>query len=98
MNKTSKSKNELTSTDKSKTNKSNNNNNNNNNKDYTNKDNNSLQIRVSLDLNIRNYKILHHFKTLNLNLRVTVNDLRLFKESLVTTVVKHKVDYKFRKT
>ena len=59
---------------------------------------NQLQIKMSLDLNIRNRRILHHFKTLNLNLRVTVNDLRKFKESLSTVVVKQKVDYRFRET
>lgn len=80
-----------TCVDKFKSNKHNNNNN-------ISKDSNTLQVRLSLDLNIRNYKILHHFKMLNLNLRVTVNDLRKYKESLASTIVKHKVDYTFRGT
>ena len=62
---------------------------------HTDNDDDKLQIKLSMDLNVRKHRILKHFKTLNLNLRLVVNDRRRFKESLSTVVVKHKVDYHF---
>eukprot|EP00111_Clytia_hemisphaerica_P006459 TCONS_00018750-protein len=53
-----------------------------------------LQVRLTLELNVRNLQILYRYKTLNLNIRLFVNDLREDQESLATVKVTKKVDYR----
>ena len=53
-----------------------------------------LQVRLTLELNVRNLQIMYRYKTLNLNVRLFVNDLRKYRESLATVKVTKKVDYR----